>query len=155
MTSSSRSLETKECSPTELKFVEGLALGMKHNQACQYAGIERSTGSRMKTKPRVKAMLDELMEEARERYNISRDDVIKGLSDAIHDAKILADPNAQIAGWREIGKMLGYYAPEEKKITLTADQQHLRNQLEGMSEEDLLRLADASAIDGEFEVVDE
>ena len=148
-------LEPKECSPTELKFVEGLALGMKHNQACQFAGIERSTGSRMKTRPHVKAMLEELMAEAREQYSITRDDVIKGLSDAINDAKLLSDPNAQIAGWREIGKMLGYYAPEEKKITLTADQQHLRNQLEGMSEEDLLQLADASAIDGEFEVIDE
>ena len=152
---SDQELETKECSPTELKFVEGLALGMKHNQACQFAGIERSTGSRMKKRPHVEAMLEELKAEAREQYNITRDDVIKGLSDAINDAKLLADPTAQISGWREIGKMLGYYAPEEKKITLTADQQHMRNQLEAMSEEDLLALADASAIDGEFEVVDE
>lgn len=150
-----RELETKECSPTELKFVEGLALGMKHNQACQFAGIERSTGSRMKKKPHVRAMLEELKAEAREQFNISRDDVIKGLSDAIQDAKLLADPTAQISGWREIGKMLGYYAPEEKKLILTAGQQRLRDQLEDMSEEDLLQLADTSAIDGEFEVIDE
>jgi hypothetical protein len=32
--------------------------------------------------------------------------------EAIDRARVRADPAAQIAAWREIGKMLGYYAPE-------------------------------------------
>lgn len=76
--------------------------------------------------------------------------MLRGLKEAIDDAKILADPSAQISGWREIAKICGYYAPEIKSITLTAGQLQKRGELEVLSDEQLLELIKAPAIEGHF-----
>lgn len=85
------------------------------------------------------------------KYEVSREDVVQGLMEAIQDAKLLADPQAQISGWKEIGKMLGYYAPKETKITAQIDHKgQITGRLQSMSTEELLRLANADVIDAEF-----
>jgi hypothetical protein len=46
--------------------------------------------------------------------------------------------NAQIRGWVEIAKLLGYYAPEVKKLNLSVSGQVLMSKYEGTSDEELL-----------------
>ncbi len=43
-----------------------------------------------------------------------------------------------IRGWTEIGKMLGHYAPEVKKVELSMNQRALMNKYEAMSDEELM-----------------
>ena len=50
-----------------------------------------------------------------------------------------------IAGWREIGKMLGYYAPERKQVQLSVDARAQRNELARMTDAELAQLI----VDGE------
>jgi hypothetical protein len=58
---------------------------------------------------------------------------------------MMADPMGMIAGAREAGKMLGLYAPEEKKVDLTINQQRLRSQFEEMSDEELMRVIEGTS----------
>lgn len=75
---------------------------------------------------------------------IAREDALQGIREAIDVAREQCNPMAQIAGWREIGKMLGFYAPELRRVELGAEsREHLR-QLEGMSDAELLEISGAS-----------
>lgn len=149
--------EPEDCTVVERKLVEGLCMGMAKTQVANYVGYKntKSVDATLK-RPRVAALMEMMQEEAREKFQISRDDCVRGFKSAIDDAKFAGDPMAQIAGWREIAKVLGHYAPEEKKFTLTTDQKAVKQQLETMSEAELLELTGVDyAIDGEFEVVDD
>lgn len=134
-------------------YCEARLLGMTPTQAARHAGY-KSLGS-LEHNSKVKAYLASQREVMRKRSQISRDDVLEGFKRAIDDARVLADPTAQIAGWREIGRMLGYYEPETRKLVLSIDQQQARRELEVMAEDELLRLAAGEArgeiVDADFD----
>lgn len=83
----------------------------------------------------------------------SRRDVLEGIADAIEQAKTMADPMAQIAGWREVAKICGYYAPEVKKVELTHSHKRKLDELELLSDQELLEMALRPALDAEFSLV--
>ena len=60
--------------------------------------------------------------------------------EAIDMARTLADPAQMINGADKIAKMMGYYAPETKRIELTGDTAVLGNRLRNMSDQDLLEM---------------
>lgn len=91
-----------------------------------------------------------------EQVQISRQDVVQGILDAINRAKLQAEPATEIAGWKEIGKILGHYAPETKKVVFTDDQDKVVRKLESMSTQELLEMVqrkraiqNGTTIDGE------
>lgn len=135
----------------ERRLCEHLALGLTKKAAGAAAGItDYSSIREALAKPRVQNYLAELQRQEAERLQISRDDVIRGMQDAIMDAKLLSDPMSQIRGWSEIGKILGHYTPEKKEITLTAEQAQALGRLQSMDEQELLTLAGPDVIDGEW-----
>ncbi|HNC78513.1 MAG TPA: hypothetical protein PLP92_03240 [Rhodocyclaceae bacterium] len=96
---------------------------------------------------RVKAVaVQEALRAARSELSsaaqISRADVIDGIMDAIRIARMNADPTAMIKGWSEVGKILGHYAPEVKKVELSVGQQRLQSKYEAMTDEELLEIAE-------------
>lgn len=101
--------------------------------------------------PNVQRELAKVRAEMATEANITREDVVQMLLDAANMAKLMSDPTAMIAAAREIGKMLGHYAPEVKKIMTGMDQGDIKKALENMSDEELLKLANArvKVIDGE------
>lgn len=134
-------------------YVEGRASGMNKRDAATAAGYRDPSGDAkvLEQLPAInEAMASERAANAR-LMGFTRADVLQGIKSAIDDAKILADPQAQIAGWREVAKICGYYAPEEKRITLTAGQLEARGQMEMLSDDELLQLAAGRpAIEGSF-----
>ena len=76
----------------------------------------------------------------RPQFKIRREDVINGVLDAIDRARLEGEPNTEIQGWKEVAKLMGYYAPEVLKVQLTDDQARWQKQFEGMSDEELLKL---------------
>lgn len=50
------------------------------------------------------------------RLSTQRENVIQGLLEAIQAAKAKRDPAAMISGWREIGRMLGFCAPDTRRV---------------------------------------
>lgn len=146
----------------QIEFVEYLSVGFTPRQAIQKIGynttsksnIENAVNTMMKS-PFVVEELAKLHEENRKEMAITREKVQSIVLEAIDMGRIISDPMAIIRGAQELNKMCGFYAPEEKKITLTAEQRRLTAKYDEISDADLVALVnqrDASgAIDAEFE----
>lgn len=106
--------------------------------------------------PRVIAAIAAERAEYAKASGMTKQKVIDGFSEAIDLARIKADPIAMIAGWREIGKMCGFYEPTKTKIEVSVQGQVLIQRMNSMSDEELLALAegDPTALEGEFRVLD-
>jgi phage terminase small subunit len=106
--------------------------------------------------PKVRAGIAREREEYARASGMTKQKVIDGFAEAIDLARIKADPVAMIAGWREIGKMCGFYEPTKAEIRVSVDGQVMLHRLNSMSDEELLRLTedDPTALEGEFSVID-
>ena len=71
---------------------------------------------------------------------VTRAAVLEGLQEAIDLARLRSDPSAMIAGWREIGKMCGFYAPERKVFQFSADAWAQQNAIAQMTDGELAEL---------------
>ena len=91
-------------------------------------------------KPAVRTALQARQGVIARQVDLTRQDVLAGLLEAVALARQQANPAGMIAGLREIAKMCGYYAPETKKVGLTVDQDSLRAKYEVMSDEELLAI---------------
>ena len=77
---------------------------------------------------------------------LKRLDTIEGILDSIEMGRMMSDPAAVRQGWVEIGKILGHYAPEVKKIELSFSQQRIRSKLESLSDEELMAIEQGTAV---------
>lgn len=148
---------------TEIAFKEGLPTGLTDDEASFVYHVEvlglpiRAAASQAKM-PLHKALAPHVVqarETVRKQYattlRVTREDVMLGISDAIHRAKILADPLTEITGWKEIAKMQGYYAPQKVDVNLNSSVEALSAQVKRMSDEELLQnLGAGSVVDVEF-----
>lgn len=133
--------------------------GLNQTAAARQAGF-RSPGQMacaLMSNPKIiNAVAEERAEYARA-SGMTKQKVIDGFSEAIDMARIKADPVAMIAGWREIGKMCGFYEATKTEIKVSVQGQVLLQRLNSLSDEELLALAegDPSVLEGEFSVVDD
>ena len=127
------------------RFVSEYVIDLCGAQAAIRAGYAkrsaRQTASHLLTKHDIRALVQEKQKETEERLQISRDDVINGLLRAVDEAKDAKNPQAQIAGWREIAKMLGFY----NQPALPAPQDLTEDMVKGMSDAELAVLATEGA----------
>lgn len=129
-------------------------LGLSERRAAEVAGV--SNYHTVLKRSRVAAAREQLRASLRVRVQITREDVIAGLKKAVDQADILADPMAQIAGWREIAKILGYDKTPNINITLTGTLEEQKGQIKSLSNAELLRLSgQAGVIDADFHRTDE
>lgn len=147
-------------SPQEERMVYAVAQGMTYRDAAAEAGFEFKDAyrgaKRIMEKPECRQLLRKIRAEIAARSKITQDDVIEGFKDAVNDAKLAGDPQSQIAGWREIAKMLGFYAPEVRKVEVSHTAREAQRELAQLSDDDLLALVDENdnVIDGEFRLLD-
>ena len=98
--------------------------------------------------------------EARAEYaattGMTRQKVIDGFVEAIDLGRIKGDPLAMVSGWREIGKMCGFYEPTKTKVEVSVNGRVMVERINSMSDEELLRLAEGEGdfLEGEFKVVE-
>lgn len=139
--------------PLEAEFVYNLeVLGLPVKKAASLAGC----GVGMALKPHIVQARELLKRELRGALNITREDVIHGIHEAIGRAKILAEPATEIAGWKEISRISGLDAAAKVDINITATIDVLKGQVRGMSDAELARYVGAGdIIDGDFYVVPE
>lgn len=151
----------KAVSPKELCFLNHVVSGLSRSASATAAGYNFANpangASAIMRRPAVKALFMELQAAAAERAQISQDDVIQGFKDAINDAQMTSDPQAQIAGWREIAKVLGFYAPKVHKVEVSKTEERAKKELSAMSEKELIEMAGGSGdvIEGEFSILEE
>ena len=133
-------------------YVEGILDGKTKSAAALDAGYSHASSSHsIERHASVQQALAERREELSSATQITRAGVLNGILDAIEMARAMADPQAMLAGYRDISKMMGYNAPEVKKLEVTASQGRLRHKMQSLSDEDLLRLAEGEDVDGVIE----
>ena len=143
----------RKITPQQDVYVDGIMSGLSAVAAGKAAGYTDSS-ARQLAPGRARAVqqtLDEARQALARATNIRKKDVIMGVLDAIDRARLAGEPNTEINGWKEVAKLMGYYAPEVKKIDLTVTQNNLKSKFEQMSDQELLELASRSVIDGDYE----
>ena len=139
--------------PQQQLFCQAVARGRSAEVAARMAGYKKPNiqGSQMLKKPWIQEAIRFLNKKYEQVLDMTRKKVMDGFLEAIEIAKIQAQPGDMISGWREIAKMCGYYAPEVKKIDISISAKRVIDQMETLSDEDLLKMVEESAeiIEGE------
>ena len=60
--------------------------------------------------------------------------------EAINLARMNADPATMVKGWTEVGKMLGHYAPEVKKVEVDVTTGNFTAKLRALTDDELLKI---------------
>lgn len=95
---------------------------------------------RMVRMPNVLKLYDAEKAKYEEASQMTRKKVMDGLLEAVEMAKLMAEPATMVSGWREIGKMCGYYEPVQKRIDINVTGNVVMQRLDRMSDAELLRL---------------
>lgn len=134
-------------------FVDQIIKGAPPVVAARVAGYAQpeSQGSTIAKAPKVAAAIKYLYKKHEQAADMSRKRVMDGFLEAIDMARMQADAGNMVSGWREIGRMCGYYAPEVKKIDINITAKRVIDKMETMSDEELMRMIEDSAtiIEGE------
>ena len=135
--------------PRQARFIAEYAMDSNAAAAARRAGYSarsaRVNGPRLLTNAAVREALQVSQRAQAERLDLDRQRVLEGLLEAIETARAHREPMAQIRGWAEIGKLLGFYAPETRRVELSAAGRGRMDRLERMTDEELLALAGAGA----------
>ena len=136
-----RNKSVQEIDPQARKFCMYMAEGKSGSDAARLAGYADpgKTAQLLMARPTVRRALNAMIERTMKVSEITRDDIIAGFQDAIAIARQQSESMGMIAGYREIGKMLGMYETKVK-VEITGGAGELQRQLQGMSDAELLRL---------------
>jgi phage terminase small subunit len=125
------------------KFVGWYLAGECGTRAAKAAGYGKAgahvTASRLLKNPKVQEALQARQTADATRLSLRREDALQGLLEAIQQARAQGNPAAMIAGWREIGRMLGLYAADRAEVVVgVADESLLIASMTGMSDAQLV-----------------
>lgn len=105
----------------------------------------RSIACELLTKPDIQTVLQARQAAIAKELQITREGVIQGLLEAVDMGRDLRNPGAMISALSTIGKMLGFYAPEVKRVELTAHQHGAYQNLALWSDAQLLEVIAAGS----------
>lgn len=135
----------QDLNPKAEEYVEARLDGKSAAESAAYAGYAPRTA--VETLPVVREGLSKGRAELAANHGVTRGGIIAEMQDAVLIARKSNDPQSMIKGLSEIAKMLGFYAPEEKRVNLTMSQERMKRGLENLTDEALLRMAE----DGVYE----
>lgn len=129
-------------------FVKEWAAGESIVSAAMRAGYEAPTyGYRLVRQPNVLKLYAELKAKYEEAAQMTRKKVMDGLLEGVEMAKLAGEPASVIAGWREIGKMCGYYEPVRRKLDITVNGNAVMDRMNRMSDAELLRVIEGGVME--------
>lgn len=132
---------------------------MTQTAAARAAGFSNpgTAANQMMQHPKIERAIAERRAEYAAASQVTKKKVIDGFLESIEMAKIKADPLTMIAGWREVGKMCGFYEPSKAKIEVSVNGQVLIQRLNTLSDEELLKIAegDPDVFDAEVKVIED
>ena len=98
----------------------------------------RAIACELLTKPYIQAVLQAKQGALAKQLQITRQGVVKGLLEAVDMGREQQNPGAMVGALREIAKMLGFHAPEVKRVELTATAHGAYQDLSSWSDAQLL-----------------
>lgn len=109
------------------------------------AKTARSIGHELLTKPDIQAEVRARQAAMAAELEITKQQVLSELLEAVQMARLQGNPGAMIQGVREIGKLLGFYEPEVQHIALTVNEQALAAQYQAMSDRELFAIIEGKS----------
>lgn len=148
---------TEKLTDMQKLFVEAKIMGKGNTIAARMAGykVPNVEGTQLMQRAHIRKAIEFGQKQAAKVSDMSRKKVMDGFLEAIDMAKLQGESGVMVAGWREVAKMCGYYAPEKKQIDVNVSAKRMIGQLETMSEAELLEMIenDSSVIEGEAEEI--
>ena len=138
-------------------LADAILEGASLSEAARIADMHPSHANTALKCDDVKTYLARARREIEEVSTLRRIDVLNLFVEAIDMARTLADPANMINGADKVAKMLGYYAPETKRLELSGEAAEFSARLRAMSDRDLLDLItkrSSALIEGEADVLD-
>lgn len=122
-------------------FVKFWAQGESISSAAARAGYGDGAtyAYRLVRYPQAIALYNEEKRLYEEASQMTRKKVMDGLLEGIEMAKLISEPASMISGWREVGKMCGYYEPVKVRLTTQAGDA-LLDRMDRLSDAELLKL---------------
>lgn len=139
----------KNLTPKAKGYVENVSKGIPKDRSAIMAGATTDAVKSFDANPLVQTELTRIRREAVENTGVTKEKVVEMFMEAANFARILGDPMGLIAAARELGKMLGHYAPEVKKTLHGIDEAGLKKALKELNDDELYKLVHARTIDGE------
>lgn len=137
--------------PTEKQRLFALhwASGETISTAAARAGYEGcpTYGYRLARQPNILAIYNAEKAKYEEAAQMTRKKVMDGLLEGIEMAKLAGEPASVISGWREIGKMCGYYEPVVRRIELSVEGKNLTDRMNRLSDAELLAIVEQGLIE--------
>ena len=135
-------------------FVDAMMRGQTQTLAARTAGFSNVhvEANRLMKMSKIHEALQYLHAKHERASQMTRKKVMDGMLEAIEMAKLQAEPATMVNGWREIGRMCGYYAAERKILDINITAKRAVDQLEMLSDGELLEMIerDSDLIEGEF-----
>ena len=133
----------------QTRFIEEYLVDGNGTQAAIRAGYAASgaytEASRLLRNAEVASAIKTRQEADSARLRLSRERVVTMLLEAFEKAKEQAEPAAMVSAARELGRLMGFYAPARVEATLEVGPAAERQRLEAMSDAELVLLIEQAA----------
>jgi hypothetical protein len=145
--------EAREDQPLTLRqqeFVSLWAGGDSIHNAALRAGFDEKAnyGHKLRTMPHIQKAYRLQVDAFQRESQITRADVLEGLKDSIEMARLMSEPATMIAGWREIGKMCGFYEPKKIDVNVNVNGSVAIERMNKMSDAELLKIIEEASLTG-------
>lgn len=140
----------KELSKQQAIYVAQRAKGVAKKESAIMAGlnVEKNGVVKVERNLTVQEELAKARAETAKAVEVTKEDIAAGLMRAAAMAETMADPQAMVRAFSELGKMLGHYAPEKKTVVHEAGAKTLEA-MKALSDTELVKLAKGRVIEGE------
>lgn len=135
---------TAVLTPKQARFVDEFLVDANGTQAAIRAGYSASgarvAAHRLLTNVAISSRLEARQKADSTRLSVTRENVLQRLLDAFEVAKNEREPAAMVSAARELGKLLGFYAPVRVEATAGVSELAARGQFERMTDAQLLEV---------------
>lgn len=147
----------RKLTPLQRAYIAERARGMTKIDSAIMAGYSgtHEVAKQVEESDAVQQELARIRAETAKNANVTKEMVAQWLIEAVELAKRLSDPGGMVAASRELGKLLGHYAPEVKKIEKAINKADMKRALEDLSDEELRAITRGRVVEGKFTVVED
>ena len=132
----------------QTRFVEEYAVSGNAASAARVAGYSQRTARQIAsenlTKPDIVAAIAQKKQAEAQQLGLRKEHILAAILGAIDMASARGNPSVMVTGWREIGRLCGFYEPASTATKpLSARAQRVKERFEAMSTNELLEFVAA------------
>ena len=125
----------------QLRWIDEYLIDFNGAAAAVRAGYSpksaRSIAHENLTKPDIQTVLQARQAVTAKELQITRQGVIRGLLDAVEMGRLQQNPAAMVCSLREVAKILGFFAPEVKRVELASVENPAHTKFNAMTDAQL------------------